>query len=366
MKMKRSLLTGLILMFGLRMVAQVNMTAQVPPEGVLQKAQLWNILLVSVSNNPVNVKIILRLSDLHTGQPLLTGISNTITLNKGARQLQAGNVSPVQYEYSSDAIDRSANGLLSAGNYQAFYSLLVEGGIKAAVEAEDCIPFTVSPVAPPQLNTPADHSIVETYNPQFTWLPPTPVTIFNNLNYELLLTEVRPGQSAGDAIQQNLPVYRVNYTKSLFVNYPASAIALDTAKLYAWTIMAKNGSVFAAQTDVWTFRIKNNLEKDDEAENTYVLLKKELDGSVAAISNNIRCVYTNMVNDSTVTYELLGLEAGNSVLNTGIVKLQPGENMLELELKKKYHLQDGKSYLFRLKNSRNEYWQVKFIYAKAD
>lgn len=361
--MKNFLLTGLVLLLGLQSSAQVNMTAQIPPEGVLLKAQLWNILLVSVSNAPVSVKVILRLSDAGSGQPLLTGISSTILLTKGAKQLQAGDASPVQYEYLSDAIDRSTNGLLPAGNYRACYSLIIGKGDLAA---EDCVPFSVSPVGPPLLNTPADQSIIETYNPQFSWIPPSPVSIFNNLNYELLLTEVRPGQNAGDAIQQNLPVYRVNYTKSLFANYPASALALDTSKLYAWTIIAKNGNVFAAQTDVWTFRIRNNIKRDAVREEAYVQLKKELDGAVASIGTSISCTYTNEANDSTVRYELVSLDAGNNILNTGIVKLQPGDNMIDVELKKKYHLQDGKSYLFRLKNSRNEYWQLKFIYAKAD
>lgn len=362
--MKKYLLIWLMLFFGLHAEAQVTMTAQVPPEGVLMKAQLWNILLVSASGTPVNVKVILRLMDSRTGQPVLTGISNTVSLAKGARQLQAGNFSPVQYEYLSDAIDRSTNGLLSAGTYQACYSLIIEGGYKGDLAAEDCVPFAVSPVGPPLLNSPVDQSVLDTYNPQFTWLPPSPVSIFNNLNYELLLTEVRPGQTAAEAIQQNLPVYRVNYTKSLFATYPSSAMALDTAKQYAWMIMAKNGDQFAAQTDVWTFRIKSNLPQPGTNDNVYVQMRKELDGAVATMGDNIRCSYTNEVNDSTAKYQLISLEEGNTVLEDGIFKLERGMNWLELPLKRKYHLQAGKSYLIRLLNSRNEYWQVKFIYSK--
>jgi hypothetical protein len=364
--MKNSLLIGLVLLLGMQVRAQVNMTAQIPPEGVLMKAQLWNVLLVSVSNTPVNAKIILRLSDARSGQPLLTGISGNIVLNKGARQLQAADVAPIQYEYLTEGIDRSTNGLLAAGNYIVCYSLFTDAGGKGLPIAEDCIPFAVSPVGPPLLNSPADQSIVETYNPQFTWLPPTPVNIFNNLNYEVLLTEVRPGQAPADAIQQNLPVYRVNYTKSPYFNYPSSAMALDTAKNYAWTVIAKNGTVFAAQTDVWTFRVRNNMEKEITDASAFLQLKKELDGAVAAISGNIRCIYTNEINDTTAKYELLALDASNALLNTGLVKLQPGDNMLDLELKKKVRLQEGKSYLFRLQNSRNEFWQVKFIYTKVD
>jgi hypothetical protein len=364
-KMKNFLLMCLVFLFGFHASGQVSMTAQVPPEGVLMKAQLWNIVLVSVGTEPVTVKVILRLTDIRTNQPVLTGITNDIMLRKGAKQLQASDVAPIQYEYLSDIADRNPNGLLSAGNYQACYSIIVQGGYKGEPVAEDCIPFTVAPVGPPLLNTPADQSVLESFNPQFTWLPPSPVTIFSNLNYELLLTEVRNGQSAVEAVQYNMPVYRLPSTRNLFANYPSSAMSLDTGKQYAWTVIAKNGNAFAAQTDVWTFRLKSNLVKRDEEQISYVQLRKEIDGAVAAVGTNIYFTYVNEVNDTTVQYELLGLETGNNVLQSGVLSLNPGGNMLAFEIKKKYHLVSGKSYLFRLKNARHEYWQVKFIYHKA-
>lgn len=362
--MKNCRLLLLILFFGMQARAQVSMTAQVPPEGVLAKAQLWNIVLVSVSDAPATVKVVLRLIDIKTNQPVLTGISRNVTLVKGAKQLQVSDVSPVQYEYLSNVADRSANGLLPAGNYQACYSLFVQGVANGDLISEDCIPFTVAPVGPPLLNTPADQSILETFNPQFTWLPPSPVSIFSNLNYELLLTEVRNGQSAVEAIQQNLPVYRLPSTSNLFANYPSSALSLDTGKQYAWTVFAKNGASFAAQTDVWTFRLKSTLVKPKITENTHIQLRRELDGAVAAVAGTVHFTYTNEVNDSSVMYELLGLEAGNVVVASGDLNVTPGDNKIAFGIKRKFNLQDGKSYLLRIKNSRNEYWQMKFVYTK--
>lgn len=362
--MKNYLLLLLVLFFGMQTRAQVSMTAQVPPEGVLVKAQLWNIVLVSVSEAPTTVKIVMRLTDIKTNQPVLTGISRNITLTKGARQLQVSDVSPVQYEYLSNVADRSPNGLLPVGNYQACYSLYIQGVSHGDLISEDCLPFAVAPVGPPLLNTPADQSVLETFNPQFTWLPPSPANIFSNLNYELLLTEVRPGQSAVEAVQQNLPVYRLPSTNNLFANYPSSALSLDTGKQYAWTIIAKNGPAFAAQTDVWTFRLKSTLVKKETAENTHIQLRKELDGAVAAVSGNVHFTYTNELNDNVVKYELVGLETGNTVIASGDLNVKPGDNMMAFEVKRKYNLQDGKSYLLRVKNSRNEYWQMKFVYTK--
>lgn len=363
--MKRSLSLYLVLsMLALRAVAQVSMTVQLPPAGVLQKAQLWNIVLVSASNNPENVRITLRLMDAQTNQPVLTGITRIITLNKGAKQLRAADVMPVQYEYLNATIDRSVNGLLSAGNYIACYSLMVIADKMGNQPGEDCIPFVIEPVSPPLLNTPANKSVLESRLPQFTWLPPAPVNLFTDLNYEMVLTELHPGQSPEEAIQQNIPVYRAPRLKNMFVNYPAGAVALDTAKQYAWTVTARNGSLYAAQTEVWTFRVKGVQNTARITNGAYVQLKKELDGLVINC-NYLRCFYNNETPDSTVKYELIALENDNRVARSGSLAIKRGDNRLDVPLNK-IGLSNGKSYLFRLRNSRSEYWQLKFVYTKED
>lgn len=361
--MKRSLSLFLVLsMLVCRAAAQVSMTVQLPPAGVLQKAQLWNIVLVSASDLPRNVRITLRLMDAQTNQPVLTGITRVIPLNKGARQLRVADVMPVQYEYLTTTIDRSVNGLLAAGNYIACYSLWVEDDKTGNQPGEDCIPFVIEPVSPPLLNTPANQSVLESRLPQFTWLPPAPVNMFTDLNYEMILTELRPGQSPAEAVQQNIAVYRAPRLKNMFVNYPAGAVALDTARDYAWTVIARNGPLFAAQTEVWTFRIKGVQHNVRVTNGAYVQLKKDLDG-VVINCNYLRCGYSNETADSTAKFEVIALENDNKIAHSGTLNIKRGDNRLDVPLNRA-GLSDGKSYLFRLRNSRNEYWQVKFIYTK--
>lgn len=338
------------------------MTPQVPPAGVILKAQLWNILLVSASSSSLNVRISLRLLDTRSSQPLLTGITRNIVLTKGARQLQLQDVMPVQYEYLSATIDRSANGFLPPGNYLACYTLLAEGD-KGLQQREDCIPFTIEPVSPPLLNQPAHQTELDTKLPQFSWIPPAPVSQFNDLNYEMRLAEVHAGQSAEEAIQQNIPLFRINRQKEMYLNYPISATALDTGKQYAWMVIAKNGEQFAAQTEVWTFRlkqIKNVLRSNNDV---YVQLRKEQDGRVVYASQTLQAAYVNETADSTIKYEMIALEDRNRILHTGSLVIRRGNNYLDVPLGRR-GFQDGKSYLFRLRNSRNEYWQLKFIYTR--
>ncbi|TWF40335.1 hypothetical protein FHW36_10417 [Chitinophaga polysaccharea] len=362
-------LLWLPLMFGmaLQVKGQVSMTVQLPPAGILQKTQLWNIVLVSVSERPENVRVMLRLSDLRTNQPLLTGISRNITLNKGARLLQMQDVEPVQYEYISRIVDPGVNGFFTAGNYLACYSIVAEVADKKATVGEDCVSFTVEPASPALLNMPANGSILETTLPQFSWLPPAPVSIFNDLNYDLTLVEMKPSQSAAEAVQQNIPVYRSNYNKYLFANYPASAPRLDTGKQYAWTITVRNGAQLAGQTEVWTFRLKGLPMKQAENESAYLQLKKELDASIVTSGGNtLHFNYRNEPGDSVVTCEVLALDNNSVLVFKNTLAVRPGENLIRLPLGGKTHLEEGRHYLLRLTNSRREYWYLQFIYSKPE
>lgn len=237
--------------------AQLSVSLYEPPAGIVQKSQLWNITLIYSGNSPINIRIGLSLFDIRDNQPVMTAFTRSIAVSKGVKQLRAYDVAPVDYNYFSTAFDisRLPDAFLPIGNYRACYSVYTGAENSPAVLSEDCISIEVQPLSPPQLNNPADSELVETPYPQFNWLPPAPVTLFSDLNYDLLITEVLPGQTAGSAMQENIPVYFMHHVTSLVDNYPASNKSLDTGKVYAWKVVAKNGETFSAQSDIWTFGI---------------------------------------------------------------------------------------------------------------
>lgn len=363
-RIKSLFITGLLLCLfsSVRLRAQVVMSVQVPPAGIIQQSQLWNMVLTNSYSNVVTVTVMMRLSDAGSGQPVLTGISRSIQLAAGAKQLQLKDVVPVEYEYLLPVADRRENALLPPGNYNVCYSVVIMGDKTEHPVAEDCVNFIVEPVSPPMLNTPANDALVSTPLPQFTWIPPTPLNLFTDLNYDLLLVEVYPNQSAEEAVQINIPVYRVAGLRQPFINYPAGAPALDTGITYAWMVTSSNGRQFAAQTGTWTFRMKQPamVLHDDPA--AYVQLKRSSGGSVINCGNTVKCTYVNDAGDDKVKYEILSLEDNNRIMRHGNVTLQAGTNMIALSLDKGSRLATGKLYVFRLYNSRAESWEIKFLY----
>ena len=252
---RRLLSAMLFVLLGAAGNAQLSVSVQEPPAGIVQKKQLWNLALIYSGNNPVSVMVGLTLVDMADNQPVLTAYTRPVTLIKGLRQLKAADIEPVDYQYFSPAMGRLGDALLPVGNFQACYTVYTDSKVERQVLSENCITIEVQPLSPPQLTMPADSATLQQSWPQFSWLPPAPVTLFNDLNYDLLVTEVRSDQTAGAAIQENMPVYNMRRLTTLVNNYPASAKRLDTGKVYAWRVIAKNGESYAAQSEVWTFRI---------------------------------------------------------------------------------------------------------------
>src|SRR6266496_470010 len=338
--------------------AQINMTLQAPPTGVLLKNQLWNMLLVSSSNNNTLVRVNLSLQDAQNNQVVLTASARTIILAKGATQLQANDFAPIQYNYYSPVFngDRDPNGMLPVGNYLACYTVIGDHNITLN---ENCISINVEPLSPPLLNTPASESELQTTYPQFTWLPPTPQNIFSDLNYNLILVEVLPGQASTEAIPTNIPVYNVQRVKDPFYNYPASGKQLDTAKLYAWRIAARNNYNVAALSDVWTFKIKPQKQDSIPAINSnYILLKSngEPSGTYIIENNNISIKYYSFDKDHET--EVRFLSADGKIIKTIKQRIVYGDNYLTYTLNRSFQKQE--IYFFEIKDKQNNKYTASF------
>ncbi|WP_153799835.1 hypothetical protein [Foetidibacter luteolus] len=351
-------LTICMLCFSVFCQGQVTMTLQVPPAGVLMKNQLWNMLLVSAIEGEQLVTVTLNLQDVQTNQVLLTGISRTITLRKGAAQLQVADVSPIQYSYFSPAFnnDRDPNGMLPAGNYLACYSLT---GSHHAVLAENCISVNVEPLSPPLLSTPAHEAVLQTAWPQFSWLPPTPPNLFGDLSYDLTLVEVLPGQSSSEAVQVNVPVFGAGRLRELLLNYPASSKQLDTGKVYAWRITGRNNGNAIAFSDIWTFTVQQpNAPTPSPKIISYMALKRpgEPAGDYLVETGTINIRFYSF--DSEYMAEVRFKDASGKVIRSQPQKILYGDNFLGFKAGSDFS--KGQLYTVEMKDKAGKIYQASF------
>ena len=350
------LLIGLFTVFYCQ--AQVTMTLQMPPTGVLLKKQLWNMSLVYTGSLPIRVKITLTLSDLSTDEPLLTASTGLITLNKGAKVLQAADFTPIQYQFLSSAIgDRDPDGYLAAGNYQACY-IVVQANEAQSALTEDCTSFEVAALSPPILNIPADESVVQTFTPQFSWLPPTPLNLFPNLSYRFNLVQVMPGQNPLDAVQQNVPVYANYNCADLFINYPAAGMALDTGKVYAWQVIAQNNLKPSEHSEVWTFKLTSPAIKISSTNSAYITLKKNFqqEGIYSVDNGNLSIRLYSF--DKPHVAELRFKSSERQIIKTVKQNINYGDNFLNYPLDNTF--KKGQLYIVEITSLNNTIYTASF------
>ncbi|MBV7530982.1 hypothetical protein [Chitinophaga sp. sic0106] len=345
-----------------RLQGQVVISAQVPPTGILQQSQLWNILLTNAGKKPAYIKVVMRLTDANTGQGVMTAISRFLEVPTGGSVLHLADFQPIATEYLRPTADQRENALLLPGKYIVCYSVVVTDYKSGVPVSEDCLRFVVEPVSPPILHLPADKDTLQTTLPAFTWIPPAPLNIYSDLNYQITVAAVMPGQAPAAAIQQNIPVYHGSFIRQPFMNYPAGAPPLDTGITYAWMVDALNGNQFSSQTEVHTFRVSKPIPVPANDLSAFVGLSLNGDAKPLLAESTLKCAYTNESGETSVDYEIVALQQGNQLVTRGRLTMQPGPNLITIPLKRIVGLSAGSLYAFRFKNSRNENWELKFIF----
>jgi hypothetical protein len=311
-----------------------------------------------VNNNAdiLNISIQLNLQDAVTGQVVLTANTGSIVAGKGVKNITVRDVQPVLYNYAAPDFSKK---YLPMGSYVACYQL-INNADRKGVMAEECIHINIDPLSPPMLNSPSDKSEIQSPYPQFTWMPPTPFDMFSSLGYELLVTEVLPGQSPTEAIQYNTPIYTKDNISQPYESYASSFTKLDTGKIYAWQVVAKNGLNYAAKTEVWTFKIGTKKPAISiPAGGMYVELKPAGAGviSTAMIPDDILGIKYYSYDKARDAQVLFKDEAGR-VIKKEMRTIEYGNNFLVFRLNNGFEKE--KTYKIEISDSEMNIYQASF------
>jgi hypothetical protein len=352
---------------------QVIVNLQLPPGGIVQKPQLWNMLLVNTGSGNINIHIELVMTDAQTGQRVLSAASSTIALAKGGSQVNAAKLSPIQYNALSPAynIGPDPNGLLPIGRFLNCYRVMEHRADGIYEIARECDVLPVEPLSPPQLTMPYNGIATDTKTPQFSWLPPSPVNYFTALRYDVDIVEVYPAQSIADAIQKNVPVLRQVQVNGASLLYPLSAKALEYDKTYAWRVTATSSGTAAAQSETWTFKVKKfeRIDSNRFAGLPYVKLSKDDHSGYAVSVNSLKFEYFNETSDTAwnISFYNLSQKSRRPLdVRMDTIRLRRGQNLVNLKLDKHSGFKEKNFYLMELKNSRGEIWRLRFEFRKKD
>lgn len=342
-------------------VSQVTLQPVLPASGMVQKAQLWNVVVVNSSVDNYKCRLTITLRDRVTNLEVLSASSSIFSIATGAKQLDINFLNPVQYNYAASGQETKLQGLIPVGNYIACYSLTANGD-KATDIADECVPFDVEPLSPPQLILPADSSVLEASPTIFSWIPPSPDGIFSGLNYEILITPVNEGQKAEEAIQQNLPVFSQASLISNYLNYSKAYSSLEKNQWYAWQVIAKDKGSYAGKTEVWTFKVGEKRPDKINAGIPFVKLSNQSSRVAMAENGIVKIAFDNDANQKKIQLQLYNLNSNKKNQSASLmVKLTPGENFIQYDLRKAFTLKEGGIYMIKTADANGQSLSGTFI-----
>ena len=316
-----------------------------PTSNIYFRSQLWNLSVSNVGTAPVEARLQIKMKDIRTQDYILSGMSATFNLRPGLQVLNSDLLEPIVYHYESGASQGSYdNTSLSVGQYQICYQLFFTANEDQVIGADDCEDLVIEPLSPPLLIIPENDSTVIESNPNFSWTPPSPITMFSELNYDILISEVYEGQSINAAIQENIPVQHIYNLQQSFLSYPLSGAQLEKGKKYVWQVVAKDQQIVGSKSDVWSFFVPDQNEIKSDGNLIYLQIDDKANGIGIVKGDTLNLKYISYMSPHTVSFAFR--DGTGREIESLSRKIMLGENFFKLPLNKKF--QKGERYTMLL------------------
>lgn len=229
---------------------------------------LANQFLLEVMNNVSQASEVLISAQLSNNNGLLAQtnmfLSESFVLNPGVNNLTGSQSFPVANMDIFDT-DLLSTNLLMPGQYELCITINSFND-PTIVLCETCLTFQIesdefaaeSNLQCPTLIAPADGSNLSSAdlsNTIFQWLPAISLSD-NNFQYVFKVFEILPGQSKGEAFQNNTPILEeiIPISENIFI-WPSGILVPNEMNNYAWTVTISDNSldptVLCSPQDIW-------------------------------------------------------------------------------------------------------------------
>lgn len=236
---------------------QVAVRLYQPPPNQLRESDIWRLDLVNLTQRSLTIYLQGVANEERDGL-IIDAQSSSFTLPPGSISITATRISPITVNQSNSKYRSSylRTGIVPAGTYTiCVYARLANG----EEVGSDCIEHRVDNFSPPVLLSPADDQIITDSLPVFTWLPPAPFPVGQQVVYDLKVVEIVGQQSPEEAIERNQAFFERKGLTSPILQYPLSGRRFDPERRYTWKVEARVEISSLGHSEVWRFN-RNRLD----------------------------------------------------------------------------------------------------------
>jgi hypothetical protein len=256
------------------------------------------------------------------------------------------------------------SGSFPEGDYEYCYEISFQHSDNPPME--QCFSYTLAPFAELNLIDPYNQDKICDKRPVLTWQPLIPAILGSR--YQLVLTEIKDGQSPTEALNYNLPIINQSNLSSPVLPYPPIARELQNKKKYAWQVTAYKDQTILNRSDIWEFTIdcQDSVKKviDDGG---YRNIEDLLKGNFYIAKGYIKFALVNPYEAQKLKYEITSINNINKKIK-GLPKIDlvNGLNKIIIDLYENGTLSAGQYYIMKVKLPNGSTKSLRFLYQNAD
>ena len=197
--------------------------------------------------------------------------------------------------------------------------------------------------------------------PSLTWQPPLPLEF--KAQYQIIVAEVKDKQAPIEALSFNQPVINVTGRRDTRLNYPAQAKELEKGKTYAWQVYYSINRRLVQKSEIWTFTIDCEEDKESIPDESYRELKPGVEGDYYVAKRKLRFAINNPYNDGELKYSVTAFEAPDKTIKQlPVLKVVTGFNKFSINLDEMRAFKNGAQYLLTVELANGQKLILRFIY----
>ncbi len=335
----------------------------------MQVNRLANVVLTNRYSMDMGCRVTINVKELRAGS-ILKIVTPPFHLNKGMNIIPADAFNKSVFSYSQNNIGYALmqTRVLMDGEYEYCFevTLIPDKGTTIPVDYFDaCFNHTVERSMPLMLLNPYDREISCNKRPNFIWQPSIPFQ--PSLTYTLVLAEVKTKQSKAEAIAYNQPLIVQNNISTNMLNFPAMATALEEDKTYAWQVLASQGKMIVARSEIWEYKVACEKKETVTGNDGFRELSENRDEGSYIAKRWLRFVFYNAYGTSDLNYSITDLsQKDKNVKGVSKLIMQAGYNKYEIDLSEIKSLMADHQYLLTITMQNSKKMYLSFIYKEGE
>ena len=284
-------------------------------------------------------------------------------VRRGMNMFNRSILGHAQMKFASNKFGSLARqtGRLPEGDYEFCYELTPLEEKQGLLDYyENCFHFNLQPLSPLMLVDPIDEEKTCNQRPSFLWQPPMPVDV--NARYRIIVVELKDKQAPVEALSLNLPIINAGELNMPRINYPQNIPALQKGKKYAWQVLYGVNNMLITRSEIWTFTVICDENKQPAAGDSYRELKPVMNGDFYIAQGMLRFAVNNPYTSGDLDYSIINLKEGKPVGRLPKRALTTGQNKYEIDLTSFRAFVNGEQYQVSVRLPNGEHLYLRFIY----